>query len=76
MTKVIVMHLLLCVPLYTVVHNYTITKSIRLGKKVPNKHRSLLLCLENEDDKLSLLSRSHLLCHSGSYEDIFIVPKV
>ena len=52
----------------------TITKSVRLGKKIVNKHRPLLLCLDNEQDKLMLLSRSYLLRHNDSYKNVFIVP--
>ena len=51
-----------------------ITKSVRLGKKVINKHRPLLLSLENEVDKLLLLSRSYLLRQNDSYKDVFIAP--
>ena len=52
----------------------TVTKSVRLGKKLANKPRPLLLCLENEQDKLMLLSRSYLLRHNDSYKNVFIAP--
>ena len=35
---------------------FAVTKSILLGKKAPDKHRPLLLCLQKEEDKLELLS--------------------
>ena len=37
--------------------SYVITKSVRLGKKAINKHKPLLLCLENEDDKLLFMPK-------------------
>ena len=54
--------------------SYAITKSVRLGKKLPNKHKPLLLSLEHEEDKLTLLSRSYLLRHNDSYKNVFIAP--
>ena len=54
--------------------SHAITKSVRLGKKLPNKHMPLLLSLEHEEDKLILLSRSYLLRHNDSYKDVFITP--
>ena len=53
---------------------YAITKSVRLGKKLPNKHKPLLLCLEQEEDKLTLLSRCYLLRHNDSYKNVFLAP--
>ena len=52
----------------------TVTKSVRLGKKLVNKPRPLLLCLESEQDKTMLLSRSYLLRHNDSYKNVFIAP--
>lgn len=54
--------------------SYTITKSVHLGKKVPNKYRPLLLYLENEEDKLLLLFHSYLLRHNDSYKNVFMTP--
>ena len=47
-----------------------ITKAVRLGPKIPNKQRPLLLTLENIDDKNYLLSHSHFLRKS----EIYIAP--
>jgi len=52
----------------------TVTKSVRLGEKLANKPRPLLLCLENEQDKLMLLSCSYLLHHNDSYKNVFLAP--
>ena len=52
----------------------TITRSIRLGKKEPNKHRILLLCLEHEEDKLTLLSHSYLLRQNDLHKNALMAP--
>ena len=54
--------------------NVKISEVLRLGKKIANKHRPLLLGFEHYDDKLSILSYAHLLCHYDQYSDVFIVP--
>ena len=55
-------------------HNGNVNRMLRLGKKVPNKHRPLLLGFENYEHKGLLLSRAHLLRHSDQYNDVFIAP--
>ena len=55
-------------------HKGNINKIMRLGKKVPNKHRPLLLSFEHYEDKGLLFSRTHLLQHNDQYNDVFIVP--
>ena len=52
----------------------TVTKSVHLGKELANKPWPLLPCLENEQDKLMLLSRSYLLRQNDSYKNVFIAP--
>ena len=47
-----------------------ITKAVRLGPKIPNKQRPLLLTVQNIDDKNYLLSYSHFLRKS----EIYIAP--
>jgi len=60
----------LCFSVYK--SSFTIAKSLLLGKKLPNIHIPLLLCLEHEEDKLMLLSCSYLLCHNTLYKNICI----
>ena len=55
-------------------HKGNINKILRLGKKVPNKHRPLLLGFEHYEDKGLLFCRTHLLQHNDQYNDVFIVP--
>ena len=54
--------------------NVKISKVLRLGKKIANKHRPLLLGFEHYDDKVLILSHAHLLRHNDQYSDVFIVP--
>ena len=54
--------------------NVKISKVLRLGKKIANKHRPLLLGFEHYDVKVSILSHAHLLRHNDQYSDVFIVP--
>ena len=54
--------------------NVKISKVLCLGKKIANKHRPVLLGFEHYDDKVSILSRAHLLHHNDQYSDVFIVP--
>ena len=50
-----------------------ICKVIHLGMKNPNKHRPLLLILEDIEDKYYLLSHSHFLrCHD-QHSKVYIV---
>jgi len=62
----------LCSSVYN--SSFAVTKSIRLGKKAPDKHRPLLLCLQKEEDKFELLSRSFLLFRSESYKNVYLAP--
>ena len=51
-----------------------INRVVRLGGRVENKHRPLLVCFESADDKASVVSRSYLLhCHD-QFKRVFIVP--
>ena len=54
--------------------SFTITKLLRLGKKQSNKIRPLLLCFEHEEDKVTVLSRSHQLRNKEAYKNVFIAP--
>ena len=58
------------------VHNFniSITKIIRLGKKVADKHRPMLLSLEHDEDKSLLLSCSHLIRRNDLYKNVFLAP--
>jgi len=51
-----------------------ICKAIRLGPKIANKHRPLLLIFEDIDDKSYLISRSHFLRRYDQYNKVYIVP--
>jgi len=51
-----------------------VAKAIRLGLKVPNKHRPLLLTIEDVDDKTYMLSHSHFLKRHEQFNSIYIVP--
>ena len=51
-----------------------ITKAIRLGPKITNKQRPLLLTVEDTNDKIQLLSHSHFLKRYDQYNRIYIVP--
>ena len=62
----------LCRSVYSV--DISITKILRLGKKLVDKHRLLLLSLEHDDDRSLLLTCSHLLHHNDQYKRVFIVP--
>ena len=52
----------------------SIVKSVRLGPKITNKHRPLLLTVEELDDKNYLISHSHFLRRHDQYKNIFIAP--
>ena len=52
----------------------SILKAVRLGSKNTNKHRPLLLTIEELDDKNYLISYSHFLRHHEQYKSIFIAP--
>jgi len=52
----------------------SILKAARLGPKNTNKHRPLLLTVEELDDKNYLISHSHFLRHHEQYKTVFIVP--
>ena len=51
-----------------------ITKSLRLGKKVENKNRPLLISLENQNNTSYITSRAAYLRQHAKYENIYIVP--
>jgi len=52
----------------------SILKSVRLGPKINNKHRPLLLTVEDLEDKIYLISHSHFLRRHDQYKSIFIPP--
>ena len=54
--------------------NLAVSKAIRLGPKVDNKIRPLLLTLEDYDDKNYLISHSHFLKWHDDHNKVFIVP--
>ena len=51
-----------------------VSKAIRLGPKVDNKIRPLLLTLEDYDDNNYLISHSHFLKWHEDHNKVFIVP--
>ena len=51
-----------------------ILKAVRLGPKISNKQRPLLLTLEDIDDKIYLLAHSHFLRKNEQYNEIYIAP--
>ena len=51
-----------------------INRVIRLGRKIKEKHRPLLVSFENMDDKAVVVSRSYLLHHNEQYKTVFIAP--
>jgi len=52
----------------------SVSKAVRLGPKIDNKIRPLLLVLEDFDDKNFLISHSHFLKRHDDYNRVFIVP--
>ena len=52
--------------------NIEIIKLFRLGKKIDQKHRPLLICLSNHEIKAIILSKSFIFCQTSPYEDIFV----
>ena len=52
----------------------SILKTVRLSSKNANKHRPLLLTIEELDDKNYLISHSHFLRHHEQYKSVFIAP--
>ena len=52
--------------------NIEIIKSFRLGKKIDQKHRPLLICLSNHEIKATILSKTFILRQMSPYEDIFV----
>lgn len=62
----------LCQPVFAI--TVKITKSLRLGKKVENKNRPLLISLENQNNTLYITSRAAYLRRHAKYENIYIVP--
>ena len=52
----------------------SISKAVRLGPKITNKHRPLLLTVEDIDSRNYLISHSHFLRHHDQYNQVFIVP--
>lgn len=51
-----------------------VAKAVRLGPKIDNKIRPLLLVLEDFNDKNYLISHSHFLKRHDDYKQVFIVP--
>ena len=51
----------------------SISKAVHLGQKITNKHRPLLLTVE-DIDKNYLISHSHFLRRHDQYNKVFIVP--
>ena len=62
----------LCSSVYSC--SFAIARSVRLGKKIPDKHKPLLLSLLKEKDKFKLLSPSYLLRHNESYKNVYVAP--
>ena len=52
----------------------SILKAVRLGPKISNKQRPLLLTLEDIDDKIYLLAHPHFLRKNEQYNKIYIAP--
>lgn len=52
----------------------SVVKAVRLGPKVDNKTRPLLLILEDFDDKNYLISHSHFLKKHKDFDKVFIAP--
>ena len=51
-----------------------LSKATRLGPKIANKHRPMLLTFEDVGDNIYLLSQSHFLkCHE-QYNKVYLVP--
>ena len=51
-----------------------VQKSFCLGQKIDGKVRPLLICLESEDDKSIILSRTPKLRFHEQYKNVFIAP--
>ena len=52
--------------------NIGIIKLFRLGKKIDQKHRPLLIHLSNHEIKATILSKSFVLHQTSPYEDILL----
>ena len=52
----------------------SVIRVTRLGRRLENKHRPLLVCFEHEDDKITVISRSNLLRHHDQYKGVFLAP--
>ena len=52
----------------------SVIRVARLGRRLENKHRPLLVCFEHEDDKTTVISRSNLLRQHDQYKRVFIAP--
>ena len=48
--------------------NVPVTRVVCLGKRLENKHRPLLVCFEQEDDKSTVISHSNRLCRHDQYK--------
>jgi len=53
---------------------FKISKIMHLGKKIVNKHRPMLICLDPDEDWDLVLSRSYRLKSSEQYKRVYIVP--
>jgi len=51
-----------------------IVKAVRLGPKIANKHRPLLLTVNELDDKNYLISHSYFLRRHEQFNKVFIAP--
>ena len=52
----------------------SVIRATRLGRRLENKHRPLLVCFEHEDDKITVISRSNLLRQHDQYKRVFLAP--
>ena len=52
----------------------TLSKSFRVGKRMPEKHRLLIVTLENPASKHDILKGARQLRHSDMYSNVYITP--
>ena len=62
----------LCQSVFTI--TVKVTKSMKLGKKVENKNRPLLISLENKDNTLYIASWAAYFRRHDKHENIYIAP--
>ena len=51
-----------------------VTRVIRLGKRLENKHRPILVCFAHEHDKTTVFPHLNLLRHHDQFERVFTAP--